>query len=126
MLQEIRVKDTGKNAIRYPKPVGEPIPYNDTINAQATWPVIGYNLLTPNVNSEAGQQEKKFLESHGINETKLEIFQAHKIFGIRRKIWMQPLKAKYHFDGDDLVIKFSLGAGEYASVLIDKLLQQLS
>lgn len=125
MLQEIRAKDTGKNAMRYPKPVGEPMPYTDDINAQATWPVIWYNLLTPTASSEAGQQEAKFLESHGISKEKLEAFQAHKIFGIRRKIWMQPLKAKYHFDGDDLVIKFSLGAGEYASVLIDKLLNQL-
>ncbi|MCX6822845.1 MAG: tRNA pseudouridine(13) synthase TruD [candidate division SR1 bacterium] len=124
-LQEIKVKDTGKNAMRYPKPVGEAMPYTEDINAQATGPVIGYNLLTPTASSEAGQQETKFLESHGINKAKLEAFQAHKIFGIRRKIWMQPLKTKHHFDGDDLVIKFSLGAGEYASVLIDSLLKQL-
>jgi tRNA(Glu) U13 pseudouridine synthase TruD len=79
----------------------------------------------PTPTSEAGQKEQKFLEIHGISKNKLKPFSDYKIFGIRRKIWIRPQKTKYNFDGDDLMVKFTLGAGEYASILIDDLLKKL-
>ena len=86
---------------------------------------MGFNLLVPESTSEAGKKEHKFLESYGMNKSKFQLFQEYKLFGIRRKLRTRPQQTKHHFDGDDLVIKFSLAAGEYASVLIDSLLQQL-
>lgn len=124
-LQQIKEKGTGRDAFWHPQTIGEAIPCTEDLNAEVTWPVIGYNLLTPTITTESGQREQKFLESHGLNKDKLQKFEEYKIFGIRRKIWIRPQKTKHHRDADDLVIKFSLGSGEYASVLIDSLLQQL-
>jgi tRNA(Glu) U13 pseudouridine synthase TruD len=58
--------------------------------------------------TEAGQKELKFLESHGVNRNNMKSFSDYKIFGIRRKIWIRPQKAKHNFDADDLVIRFTL------------------
>lgn len=79
----------------------------------------------PTATTQAGQKEQQFLQSHGVNKNKMKPFGDYKIFGIRRKIRIRPQKAKYSFDADDLVIRFTLGAGEYASILIDDLLHKL-
>lgn len=124
-LQEIQEKGKGKDVFCHPQTSGTSIPYTEESKAEVTWPIIGFNLLMPAPSTQSGQKEVKFLESHGVNKNKLKPFNDYKIFGIRRKIRIRPQKAKYSFDADDLVIRFTLGAGEYASILIDDLLRKL-
>lgn len=124
-LQKIQEKWDGKSVFSFPKTISEATTYTENIDVEVTGPIIGFDLLIPEVNTDSWKLEQKFLESNWLNKDNMKAFQNYKIFGIRRKIWTYPQKAKYNFDGDDFLVQFTLWAGEYASVLIDALLKKL-
>ena len=90
-----------------------------------TAPVVGYNLLTPEITTAAGKLEQKFLSDQGISIKIMTAFKTHGIFGLRRPFWALPQQASYHFDGDDVCMQFTLASGVYASVLIEELFKRI-
>lgn len=90
-----------------------------------TGPIIGYNLLMPAASTSAAIFEQHFLSDNGITDEQLKVFQKNKIRGLRRKLRAFPQKAKYSFDGEDILMKFTLESGVYASVLIEEMFRQI-
>jgi tRNA(Glu) U13 pseudouridine synthase TruD len=70
--------------------------------------VLGRNLPLPPASTKAGQREAKFLEQHLKDKAMFTQFAEHKIFGLRRPLWVTPTKANVQYNGDDLQISFTL------------------
>ena len=62
----------------------------------------------PPAKSAAGMREAKFLEKYLKDKEMFAQFREHKIFGLRRPLWVNPTKCDVHYDGDDLRISFTL------------------
>jgi len=118
MVSPFRV-EKGKNAFyRYPKKLSKKrIPFNPE-TMMITGPVIWFNNLSCDPSTEAGKFEQKFLRTHELEEKRLHAMRQHVIFGLRRAIWVLPGRTKLTYQGDDLLLRFSLSSGSYASVLI--------
>lgn len=114
-----------KDFFRHPTNLGKEIPLTPELEIYITAPILWYNLLLPPAKSVAEQKEKSLFESNWLHTKNLKLLQDLQIYGIRRRIRTRPHKAKYHFDGDDLMIQFTLDSGVYASILIDTLLASL-
>lgn len=114
--------DTKKEEIffHYPKQGGKEVPFNAE-NMLVSWPVIGYNLLLAPKESIAGGKEQGLLEKNHISEKSLKLCKEYKIFGIRRPIWVFPQRVSVHFQGDDILLNFTLPSWSYASIMIDEL-----
>ncbi|MFA7298276.1 MAG: tRNA pseudouridine(13) synthase TruD [Candidatus Absconditabacterales bacterium] len=114
--------DSKKNEqfFHYPNITKEEVPFNKETMV-ITGPVPGYNLLLAPKESAAGNKEKGLLDKNNINEKTLKLCIQYKIFGIRRPIWVFPQKVSVHFQGDDILLNFTLPGGSYASIMIDQL-----
>lgn len=73
----------------------------------------------------AGQREAKFLEQYTKDKAMFAALREHKIFGLRRPLWVTPTKANATYSGDDLHVSFSLPSGAYASIVFDELNEEL-
>jgi len=90
-----------------------------------TGPVVGYNLLMCPPKSTAGLREQSLLDHYKLNAQTLQKFKEYKIYGIRRSLRVFPDNVKMKFQGDDLLIRFALPSGTYASVLIDDMMARI-
>jgi tRNA(Glu) U13 pseudouridine synthase TruD len=88
-----------------------------------TWPVPWFN--SPLADRKAWQREKWFLQSHHLDAKSMTKFKQYRVYGLRRPIWVYPLKTNVRYQKDDLLIDFTLPAGSYASIIVDKLSQAL-
>ncbi len=104
--------------------MGKQIPY-DAKSMIATWPVLWRNMPLPPAKSAAGMREAKFLEKYLKDKEMFAQFREHKIFGLRRPLWVNPTKCDVHYDGDDLRISFTLPSWAYASIVFDELTRTL-
>lgn len=73
----------------------------------------------------AGQREAKFLEQYTKDKAMFAALREHKIFGLRRALWVTPTKSNATYSGDDLHVSFSLPSGAYASIVFDQLHAEL-
>jgi len=81
------------------------------------WPIMGENMLLPPNQSEAFKMERNFLKK--IKFFELEAFNRFQLYGLRRPMWVMPQDLKYEFENnDDLVLKFFLPTGSYATILL--------
>jgi len=122
ILQKFDNKNLGKDFFSYPSNLGDTINYTSDVKVYMTGPVLWFDLLIPIASTPAGKIEKELFTKNWLSENNLKLFKDNKIFGLRRRIWTWPQKAKFTFEWDDLLIEFTLDSGVYASVLIDKLL----
>jgi tRNA(Glu) U13 pseudouridine synthase TruD len=88
-------------------------------------PVLGYNTLIPNQDTEFGKWFHGFLRKYHVNWEDRALYQELKIYGILRPIWINTKKPSWKRVGDDIVLKFGLPAGSYASVIVDQLMKRI-
>ena len=88
-----------------------------------TGPIFGYDLKLADNTSEAGALEKERMDHFEINQELFDVYEKNKVFGIRRSIWVKPIRASHQRQGDDLLLQFTLPKGSYASVLVEELLE---
>lgn len=62
---------------------------------------------------------------HQIDPQYLSIYKRKRLYGRRRKLWMEIHQFRQRWDGDDLLIQFDLESGCYASILIDELFSRI-
>lgn len=98
-----------------------PISY-DSERMIPTWPIPGINLPVTSWETESWMFEAEFLARHHLDQTNMWAFTKYVVYGLRRALWVTPSKKKARFDGDDLVVNFTLPSGSYASILVDMLL----
>ncbi len=122
IIQTFKDRHFDKDFFHYPTNLGEAIPFTPDLKIHITAPILGFDLLLPLATSQAGQKEKALFDSHGLTLGKLKLYTINNVFGLRRRMRTRPQKAKYRFDGDDVLIQFTLDSWVYASILIDKLL----
>jgi tRNA pseudouridine13 synthase len=105
---------------RYPTTTKGELPY-DATTMMITWPVLGYNILLAPKESLAGQKESGLVSKNNITEKWRQLCKTYKIFGIRRPLRVFPQKVHIQFQGDDILLNFTLPSGSYASIVIDEL-----
>lgn len=108
----------------YPQQANKEIDYN-AHTMYPTWPVIGYNTLLCNPKTAAGKIEQQFLKQKSLTPETLKIMEQYKVFGLRRQLTVYPSQTKLTYQSEDLLIRFALPSGSYASVLIDIMMQKL-
>jgi len=118
----VKLFDDIKNEqfFRYPTITKSEVPFNPE-TMFITWPVPWYNLLLTPKDSFAGNKEKWLFDKHWISEKSLKLCKEYKIFWIRRPLWVFPQKVSVHFQGDDILLNFTLWSWSYASIMIDEL-----
>jgi len=121
LFEENREKDKDKHFFRYPNKFQKKVDFDDK-NMVITGPVVGYNLLICDKNSDAGIKEKSFLDARKIDSKKMIVFSEYHVYGIRRALWVFPSDVNMKFQGDDLLVSFALPSGTYASILVDEIL----
>lgn len=121
---ETEIKGADTSATFAVKTTGKHLPYTPA-SMVATGPVLGRNLPLPPASTKAGQREAKFLEEYLKDKAMFAQFSAHKIFGLRRPLWVIPSKANAQYHGDDLQITFTLPSWAYASIVFDELTETL-
>jgi len=108
-----------------PSRLGKQLPLTDDLAIHITGPVLGFDLLLPLADRQAGKKEQHLFDSHWLSPKKLQLYKHIGIYGIRRRMRTRAKKAKFHFDRDDVCIQFTLDSGVYASIFIEKLLKSL-
>jgi len=109
----------------HPQQAGKEVDYNPH-TMFPTGPVIGYNTLLCNPKTAAGKYEQQFLKQKKLTADTLNVMQQYKVFGLRRNLRVFPSQTKLTYQSEDLLIRFALPSGSYASVLIDMMLKTLS
>ncbi len=101
----------------------EVIPYDEKMIA--TGPVAGFDTVVAPQGTEAGDIEVAFVQQEDLKPQNMKIFRDMKIFGLRRPLWVTPSDVRVRYQGDDLLIDFTLPSGSYASVPVDALMREL-
>ncbi|MDR0650665.1 MAG: tRNA pseudouridine(13) synthase TruD [Candidatus Peribacteria bacterium] len=83
-----------------------------------TGPLLGRNLLIAPKGSKANVREHQLFTLAQCNEQTLNICKMYQLRGVRRPLWVQIDDLEWKFEGDDIVLHFSLPTGSYATVLI--------
>jgi tRNA(Glu) U13 pseudouridine synthase TruD len=107
-------------------PLGNEILEGEIIkDGEITWPVFWDDILLAKPNTKAWEFQKAFMQKYQINQTFFDCYKKHKLFWIPRAIWVVPTDTQVRYQGDDLLIDFSLPSGSYASILIYQMLDKL-
>lgn len=91
----------------------------DPKTMRITGPVLGHDILMPPGESDALHVENTFFEKHHIGKQEQRMLMQIKLFGRRRALHIHAYNAKVRYQGDDLLMSFSLPAGSYASTIIN-------
>ncbi len=100
------------------------IPYDAKLMS-ITCPVPGFNTAIASKGTDAGKREQAFLDRHHLEKKTMKVFKEQKVYGLRRSIRVKPTNTKSQYNGDDLLIDFTLPSGSYASIVFDKLTEIL-
>ncbi len=65
------------------------------------------------------------MNRHHIDPDTWRIYHDYKIYGLRRPLWVDVIDPQVRTQGDDILIDFTLPSSAYASVLVEKVLQQV-
>jgi len=103
----------------YPDCLGDKIEYSEEWIPSG--PIIGRNILIPLHESPAWKFERDFLKN--LNLFQIDIFNKFQLYGLRRPLRAYPKNLDREFEAnDDLILKFFLPTGSYATVLLEAIL----
>lgn len=88
-------------------------------------PVLGYNSLIPPKDTEMGIMMAKTMQQYDVDSETWKLFEELKIFWTMRNLTMSLKKPEWKLQMDDLILKFILPAGSYASVVVDELMKKI-
>lgn len=101
------------------------MPFNPKTHHSVALPVLGYNSLIPSQDSNFGQYFHSFMHQHQIDPIHWKLYKDLEIYGIIRSARISPLKPSWNWEGDDIIMRFTLPAGSYASVVVDQFMHAL-
>jgi len=104
---------------------GKSITFDQASDYQIMLPVLGYNALIPPQDTEFGDYFHMMMLRNQVTASNWKLFRELEIYGIIRSLTISPIGSTRDWDGDNIVMKFSLGAGSYASVVVDQFLIEL-
>ena len=86
---------------------------------QPTWPMLGFNLLTPPLNTKARIKDNELLQETDFENLWIKTAKKYNIYWFRRPLWTKPKNLKYERnEKNDLILSFSLPTGSYATIFL--------
>ena len=86
---------------------------------QPTWPMLGFNLLTPPLETKSWIKDNELLQETDFENCGIKTAKKYNIYGFRRPLWTKPKWLKYEWNqNNDLILSFSLPTGSYATIFI--------
>ncbi len=91
---------------------------------QATWPMLGFNLLTPPLDSKSRIKDLELLQETDFENLWIKTAKKYNIYGFRRPLWTKPKNLKYERNkNNDLILSFSLPTWSYATIFLWTILE---
>ena len=91
----------------------------------ATWPMLGFNMLTPPLDSKSYFRDLELLQETDYENLWINTAKKYNIYGFRRPLWTIPKNLKYFREENkkdkfkqDLIFSFSLPTGSYATIFL--------
>ena len=86
---------------------------------QPTWPMLGFNLLTPPLDTKAWIKDNELLQETDFENVWIKTAKKYNIYWFRRPLWTKPKNLKYERnENNDLILSFSLPTGSYATIFL--------
>ena len=86
---------------------------------QPTGPMLGFNLLTPPLNTKSRIKDNELLQETDFENLWIKTAKKYNIYGFRRALWTKPKNLKYERnENNDLILSFSLPTGSYATIFL--------
>ena len=86
---------------------------------QPTWPMLGFNLLTPPLDTKARIKDNELLQETDFENAWIKTAKKYNIYWFRRPLWTKPKNLKYERnEKNDLLLSFSLPTGSYATIFL--------
>lgn len=86
---------------------------------QPTWPMLGFNLLTPPLDTKAWVKDNELLQETDFENLWIKTAKKYNIYWFRRPLWTKPKNLKYERnENNDLILSFSLPTGSYATIFL--------
>ena len=91
----------------------------DTQWRQPTWPMLGFNLLTPPLDTKSRIKDNELLQETDFENLWIKTAKKYNIYWFRRPLWTKPKNLKYERnENNDLILSFSLPTGSYATIFL--------
>jgi tRNA pseudouridine13 synthase len=86
---------------------------------QPTWPMLGFNLLTPPLDTKARIKDNELLQETDFENIWIKTAKKYNIYWFRRPLRTKPKNLKYERnEKNDLLLSFSLPTGSYATIFL--------
>ena len=86
---------------------------------QPTWPMLGFNLLTPPLDTKSRIKDDELLQETNFENLWIKTAKKYNIYWFRRPLWTKPKNLKYERnEKNDLILSFSLPTGSYATIFL--------
>ena len=86
---------------------------------QPTWPMLGFNLLTPPLDTKSRIKDNELLQETDFENLWIKTAKKYNIYWFRRPLWTKPKNLKYERnENNDLLLSFSLPTGSYATIFL--------
>jgi len=86
---------------------------------QPTWPMLGFNLLTPPLDTKSRIKDNELLQETNFENLWIKTSKKYNIYWFRRPLWTKPKNLKYERnENNDLILSFSLPTGSYATIFL--------
>jgi tRNA(Glu) U13 pseudouridine synthase TruD len=82
-------------------------------------------MLLARHDTAAGLYGEQFMQRHDISARTRALYTQQQIYGLRRPLWTDIIDPTVRTQSDDILIDFTLPASAYASVIIDRVLEQV-
>ena len=89
----------------------------------STWPMLWWNLLVPSWGTKARVRDDQLLSLADFTNSIQQVCKIYWLWWIRRVLFIKVPDLKFEWDGDDIVMEFSLPTWSYATTLISFILQ---
>ena len=91
----------------------------DTQWRQPTWPMLGFNLLTPPLDTKSRIKDNELLQETDFENLWIKTAKKYNIYWFRRPLRTKPKNLKYERnENNDLILSFSLPTGSYATIFL--------
>ena len=104
---------------------GETIDLKNNKERIPTWPMLGFNMLTPPLESKSYIKDSELLKNTDYENLGMNVAKKYKIYGFRRPLRTIPKNLKYSREENkkdkfkkDLILSFSLPTGSYATIFL--------
>ena len=86
---------------------------------QPTGPMLGFNLLTPPLDTKAWIKDNELLQETDFENLWIKTAKKYNIYWFRRPLWTKPKNLKYERnEKNNLILSFSLPTGSYATIFL--------